>query len=152
MNLEYERLMQLKAPDHVQIELWTRDGTPIADITHLVRNYFASEERNEAEQLQFSMDLDAFEDYMLLKGGAVPVSNFREGQTEIIVKENGVYKFGTQLQWAPINLNTDGSATITVTATGYLNFFNARFPNPVQVFEGVESVEIARDLYGRRRM
>lgn len=144
--MDADLLAQLKAPDHVQVELWSRTGTPIADITHLVRNYYAVEERNEAEQLQFSMDLDAFEDYMLLKVGADPVSNFREGQTEIIVKEDGEFKFGTQLQWAPINLNKDGSATISVTATGYLNFFNDRYPDPTIPYTQIDPVEIARDL------
>lgn len=141
--------MDLPAPDHIEVELWTRSGVPIADITHLVRNYFAVEERNEAEQLQFSMDLDAFEDYMLLKVGADPVSNFREGQTEIKVKENGEYVFGCQVQWAPINLNEDGSATISVTATGYLNFFNARYPNPAIKYNNIEAVSIARDLISK---
>lgn len=141
-----EVLAQLLAPDYINVELWTRTGTRIADITHLVRNYSATEERNEAEQLQFSMDLDAFEDYMVNKAGLDPVSNFREGQTEIKVKEFGQYKFGTQLQWAPINLNTDGSATISVNATGYLNFFNDRYPDPNVKYTNVETVEIWRDL------
>lgn len=66
-----------------EIELWSKAGKRIADITKLCRNISWSEERNEAEELRFSMDLDAFEDYMIEKVGADPVSNFREGQTEI---------------------------------------------------------------------
>ncbi|MFC8008930.1 hypothetical protein [Streptomyces cinereoruber] len=133
------------------VELWSRDGVRICEITHLVQNLYWVEERNEAEVLQFSMDLDAFERYMIENVGADPVSNFREGQTEIKVKERRgdgpwVYLFGTQLYWAPINLNNDGSATIAVTAQGYLNFFNSRYPDPSLVYTDEESVEIARDL------
>lgn len=144
--MDKEALAALRPPSFVEVELWTREGKRIADITHLVRNYFAAEERNEAEQLQFSMDYDAFERYMALDVGADTVSNFREGQTEIKVKEFGQYKFGTQLVWAPINLNKDGSATISVTATGYLNFMNDRYPTPGLRYEKRESVEIFYDL------
>ena len=90
----------------LEVELWTRDGEPIADITPYVRNLSYSEERNEVETLDFSMDLDAFEDYMVNKAGLDPVSNFREGQTEIKIKEHGQYTLGFQLQYAPINTST----------------------------------------------
>jgi hypothetical protein len=88
------------------------------------------------------MDLDAFEIYMINKVGADPVSNFREGQTEIKVRQDGVYLFGTQLYYAPINLNEDGSIIISVQATGYLNFFKSRYPNPTDAYVGVEAVEL----------
>lgn len=129
-----------------EVELWTRTGTRICQITHLVRNLTWSEERNEAETLQFSMDADAFEHYLIEEVGADPVSNFREGQTEIKVKENGEYLFGTQLYYAPINLNNDNSTSISVTATGYLNFFKDRYPDPVVSYSNTESVEIFYDL------
>ncbi|MFM9793296.1 hypothetical protein [Streptomyces turgidiscabies] len=133
------------------VELWTRDGVRICEITPYVQNLYWVEERNEAEVLQFSMDLDVFERYMINSVGADPVSNFREGQTEIKIKEkrgNGpwVYLFGTQLFYAPINLNNDGSATIGVNAEGYLNFFKDRYPDPAVKYTGVESVQISRNL------
>jgi hypothetical protein len=134
---------------HYEVELWTRTGTRICDITKLCQNLYWTAERNEAESLQFSMDLDAFEDYLINKVGADPVSNFREGQTEIKVKENGEYLFGTQLYYAPININNDGSMSLSVTATGYLNFFNSRYPDPSWTYSQVEAVEIARDLIRR---
>lgn len=129
-------------PTSYVVELWSAGGTKIADITPLVRNLYWTEERNEAETLQFSMDLDAFEDFMENKAKASVLSNFREGQTEIKIKENGSYLFGTQLYYAPINLNNDGSATISVTAQGYLNFFAARYPDPTIAYTNTESVEI----------
>lgn len=129
-----------------EVELWSKQGVRICEITHLCRDLFWSEERNEAESLQFSMDADAFERYLLEEVGADPVSNFREGQTEIKVKENGEYLFGTQLYYAPIDLNLDNSTTITVTATGYLNFFNARYPDPAVSYKQVEAVEIFYDM------
>lgn len=146
MTPEQLKVFTASKTTHYEVELWTRTGTRIADITRLCQSLYWTAERNEAETLQFSMDLDAFEDYMINKVGADPVSNFREGQTEIKVKENGEYLFGTQLYYAPINLNSDGSATISVTATGYLNFFNARYPDPSLTYKQTEAVEIARDL------
>jgi len=128
------------------IELWTRTGQRIADITKLCQNISWSEERNEAEELRFSLDLDTFEDYLINKAGTDPVSNFREGQTEVKVRRDGQYLFGTQLFDAPISLNTDGSATIDVVCTGYLNFLAFRYPDPAIVYKQVESVEIFYDL------
>ncbi|NHW45976.1 hypothetical protein HAV21_03565 [Paenarthrobacter sp. MSM-2-10-13] len=133
------------------VELWTKSGLRICEITHLVRNLYWTEERNEAESLQFSMDLDAFETYMIDKVGADPVSNFREGQTEIKIKENGEYLFGTQLYYAPFNITTD-AITISVQATGYLNFFKDRYPSPTQVYTGMESVEIFYDLIRKAQL
>lgn len=131
---------------HYELELWSKDGVRICEITKLAKNLFWTEERNEAESLQFSLDLDAFEDYLINKVGADPVSNFREGQTEIKIKENGEYLFGTQLYYAPINLNNDGSASISTTATGYLNFFNSRYPDPATSYKQIEAVEIFYDM------
>jgi hypothetical protein len=130
-------------------ELWTKDGVRICEITPFVQNPYWTEERNEAETLQFSLDLDAFESYMLNNVKADIVSNFREGQTEVKVRENGEYLFGTQLYYAPINLNNDGSATINVQASGYLNFFSSRYPNPTDTYTGIESVEIFYDMIRR---
>lgn len=132
----------------LEIELWSRAGVRLADITSLCQNVSYTEERNEAETLQFSLDLDTFENYLINEAGLDPVSNFREGQTEIKVKENGQYSFGTQLYYAPINLNNDdqGSATISVQAVGYLNFLASRYPDPDAVYDDIESVEIFYDL------
>lgn len=134
-----------------EVELWTKSGLRICEITHLVKNLYWTEERNEAESLQFSMDLDAFETYMVDRVGADPISNFREGQTEIKIKENGEYLFGTQLYYAPINITTD-AITISVQATGYLNFFKDRYPSPTQVYTGMESVEIFYDLIRKAQL
>lgn len=129
-----------------EIELWTRTGQRIADITKLCQNIFMAEERNEAEELRFTLDLDAFEDYMIDEVGSDPVSNFREGQTEIKVRKDGQYLFGTQLFDAPIILNEDGSSSIEVVATGYLNFLKDRYPDPAITYSNVENVEIFYDL------
>ncbi|MGW6120433.1 hypothetical protein ACWFRF_15430 [Nocardia sp. NPDC055165] len=133
------------------VELWSRAGVRICEITHLARDLGWTEERNEAEVLRFNLDLDAFESYLINNVGADPVSNFREGQTEIKVKEkrgNGPweYLFGTQLYWAPIRLSPAGSADVDVNAHGYLNFFATRYPDPSLTFTNTESVEIARQL------
>jgi len=137
--------MAVKFPKY-EIELWSRDGKRIADITRFCQNISWAEERNEAEELRFTLDLDAFEDYMINEAGADPVSNFKEGQTEVKLRRNGEYLFGTQIYDAPIDLNEDGSVTINVMCTGYLNFLLARYPDPAITYNQVESVEIFYDL------
>ena len=137
-------LMDKQMPIY-EIELWNRDGDRIADITRFCSHISWAEERNEAEELRFTLDLDAFEDYMERSGTDV-VSNFREGQTEIKLRRNKQYLFGTQLFDAPISLNEDGSASIEVVATGYLNFLKDRYPDPTVAYTQVESVEIFYDL------
>lgn len=136
--------MARKAPVY-EIELWSRHGQRIADITRFCSNISWSEERNEAEDLRFTLDLDAFEEFME-RAGIDVVSNFREGQTEIKLRRNKQYLFGTQLFDAPISLNPDGSANIEVVATGYLNFLKDRYPDPTIRYTQVESVEIFYDL------
>ncbi|MFJ6416466.1 hypothetical protein [Paeniglutamicibacter sp. NPDC091659] len=152
MTPEQLKAIKSSSSTRYEIELWSKNGTRIQEITHLVRNLFWTEERNEAESLQFSMDADAFEAYMINEAGSDPVSNFREGQTEIKIKENGEYLFGTQLYYAPLNLNNDGSITISVTATGYLNFFNARYPDPSTSYVNTEAVEIFFDMVRKAQL
>lgn len=136
--------MAKKLPQY-RIELWTRDGKRIADITKFCQGISFAEERNEAEDLRFTLDLDAFESY-LERAGSDPVSNFREGQTEVKLKRDGQYLFGTQLFDAPIDLNEDGSVTVEAMCTGYLNFLNYRYPDPAITYKQVENVEIFYDL------
>ncbi|MEW1951028.1 hypothetical protein AB0280_17475 [Pseudarthrobacter sp902506025] len=124
------------------VELWSASGTRICEITHLVRNLYFAEERNEAELLQFSMDLDAFENYLENQVKTSVLSSFREGQTEIKVRMNGDYLFGTQLYYAPIDINNDGSLSVSVNAQGYLNFFASRYPDPAIAYTNTESVAI----------
>jgi hypothetical protein len=128
-----------------EIELWTRTGVRIADITRLCQDISMVEERNEAEELRFNLDLDVFEKHMLAAGIDV-VSNFREGQTEIKVKRRGEYLFGTQLYDASIFLDGTNAATINVIGFGYLNFLKDRYPDPAVSYTQVESVEIFYDL------
>ncbi|MBV1778672.1 hypothetical protein KRR55_06040 [Paeniglutamicibacter sp. ABSL32-1] len=152
MTPEQLKAIKSSSSTRYEVELWSKNGTRIQEITHLVRNLFWTEERNEAESLQFSMDADAFEAFMINEAGSDPVSNFREGQTEIKIKENGEYLFGTQLYYAPLNLNNDGSITISVTATGYLNFFNARYPDPSTSYVNTEAVEIFFDMVRKAQL
>lgn len=139
----------MASPTQFDVDLWSASGTRICEITHLVRNLYFIEERNEVETLQFSMDLDAFEDYMEQNVKADVLSSFREGQTEIKVRMGGRYLFGTQLELATIELNEDGSKTINVSAIGYLNFFKDRYPDPSIGYTDWESVEIFYDLVRR---
>lgn len=152
MTPEQLKALRSSSSTQYEVELWTKYGARICEITHLVRNLYWTEERNEAESLQFSMDADAFEAYMINRVCSDPVSNFREGQTEIKIKENGEYLFGTQLYYAPINLNNDNTITISVTATGYLNFFNARYPDPSTSYVDTEAVEIFYDMVRKAQL
>lgn len=132
-----------------RIELWTRTGQRIADITRFCQNISFSEERNEAEELRFKLNVDAFEAYLINEAGSDPISNFREGQTEVKLRRDNEYLFGTQLYDASIDLNADGSVSANVVCTGYLNFLMARYPDPTVTYTQMESVLIFYDLIRR---
>lgn len=108
-----------------ELELWSITGVKIADISHLAKGRKYSMQRNEAETLEFTLDLDVFEAYCA-KIGTHPRNVLAPYQTEVKLKRNGVYLFGTQVIDAPISLS-ETESSISVKCTGYLNLFKDRY-------------------------
>lgn len=107
------------------IELWSRTGVFLADISRYVKNFSYSMQRNEAEQLQLSIDLDAYEAYCA-SIGTNPTSILGPYQTDIKVKRNGEYLFGTHVGQISVEMGETYS-TISVRAFGYLNLLIDRY-------------------------
>lgn len=117
--------MDFNGEKKYEIELWSIQGIKVADISDLAKSRKYTLERNEAEQLEFTLDLDAFEAFCA--GINTPPRNvLAPYQTEVKIKRNGQYLFGTQVVDCPIELG-ESARTITVKCTGYLNLFKDRY-------------------------
>lgn len=125
-----------------EIELWSRQGVLLADITPLVKGFSYVLTRNDAEQIRFSLDLDNYEQ-LCESIGASPTGILSPYQTDVKVKRNGVYKFGTHVGYVSVDMTEDQN-TIEVRAFGYLNLLIDRYITAN--YDEVDSVDIAWDL------
>jgi hypothetical protein len=119
--------MDFGSPQLYTFESWSSNGVPIADISPLCQNRRYTLERNEAELLTFDMDLFQFEDFCA-NINADPYTVLDEYATDIKVKRNGQYLFGTQVVDIAFNLAAGGAQpTFSVMCEGYLNLFTKRW-------------------------
>jgi len=108
-----------------EVELWSRQGVLVADISVLVKTMSFTQERNASESFEMTLDLDAFED-LASSIGTMPMVMLNPYRTDIKVKRRGVYLFGVHVVEVNTELNEDES-TISIRAVGYLNLLNDRF-------------------------
>jgi len=108
-----------------EVELWSRQGVLVADISVLVKTMSFTQERNASESFEMTSDLDAFED-LASSIGTMPMVMLNPYRTDIKVKRRGVYLFGVHVVEVNTELNEDES-TISIRAVGYLNLLNDRF-------------------------
>jgi hypothetical protein len=139
-----------------EFEIWSQSGNLIADISALVFNRSYTIKRNDAEQLTFSVDLFAFENYCANNlGGTDPKTLLAPYVNDIKVKRNGVYLFGTQIVDVTFDEQPDtsraGSAggtgqvyPVNITCTGYFNLFKDRYVT--KTYSQIERTSIATDL------
>lgn len=124
-----------------EIELWI-NGVMVADISKLATSRSYTIKRNDSEELQFTLDVKAFEDHCV-KAGRNPEATLVPYVTDVRVKRNGAYLFGTQV--VDINYTFgEGGASMVVKATGFLDLFASRLITKTYTAE--ESTEIARDM------
>jgi hypothetical protein len=124
-----------------ELELWV-NGVQVGDITKLAKNRSFTLTRNASEELNFSLNLKAFEAYCLSLGVA-PLAILEDYVTDIRVKRNGNYLFGVQVVDQEFKLDTSG-ITVDVKATGFLDLLKDRYVT--KSYLGVERVAIAQDL------
>lgn len=124
-----------------EFELWI-NGVQVGDITKLAKSRHFTITRNASEQLDFLMNLTAFEDYCASLG-ASPLAVLECYVTDIRVKRNGAYLFGTQVVDMQFNLN-QGEINLQVKATGFLDLLKDRYVT--KNYDGIERVAIAQDL------
>lgn len=108
-----------------EVELWSRQGVLVADISVLVKTMSFTKERNASESFEMTLDLDAFES-LASSIGTMPMVMLNPYRTDIKVKRRGVYLFGVHVVEVGSELSED-EATITVRAVGYLDLLNDRF-------------------------
>lgn len=126
-----------------ELEVWSIQGRRVADISHLARNRKFTLERNQAETLTFDLDLDVFQNYCQNNLGMAPQTVLYPYRTDIKLKRNGEYMFGTQVVLVSGSLGKD-ARTLTVQCTGYLNLFKDRYVT--KTYSDIEATQIARDL------
>lgn len=127
------------------IELWSRTGVFLADISRLVKGLKFDLQRNEAEQLEFSVDLGVYESYCA-SIGTNPTSILGPYQTDVKVKRNGEYLFGTHIGYVTTEMG-ETSSTISVRCFGYLNLLIDRYvTKSYDLSENWDAVDIAWDL------
>ncbi len=125
-----------------EIELWDMSGHMLADISHMARDREFTLERNEAETLQFSLDLNELQAFAR-SINTHPRNLIQVYQTDVKVKRDGQYLFGTQIVDMPVTLGEE-SSTIAVTCKGYLNLFKDRYITKNYV--ATDAAMIARDM------
>ncbi|WP_440220932.1 hypothetical protein [Dietzia sp. MNB45] len=131
-------------PPFYQFELFDNTGTALADITPYVEKPHYSMELNESEELTFSLDLFKFQDIAERLGVADPEVLLAEYATDVKIKRNGEYLLGTHVDSIGIDIGPD-SATLSVTAFGYLEFFDKRLITKKYPLT-LDSTSIARDM------
>ncbi len=124
-----------------EIELWI-NGVMVADISKLATSRSYTVKRNDSEELQFTLDVKAFEDHCV-NAGRDPEATLVPYVTDVRVKRNGAYLFGTQVVDINYTFN-EGGASMVVKATGFLDLFASRLIT--KSYSAEEATEIARDM------
>lgn len=124
-----------------EIELWI-NGVMVADISKLATSRSYTIKRNDSEELQFTLDVKAFENHCV-DAGRDPEATLVPYVTDVRVKRNGLYLFGTQVVDINYTFN-EGGASMVVKATGFLDLFASRLIT--KSYSAEEATEIARDM------
>lgn len=124
-----------------EFELWV-NGVQVGDITKIAKERNFTLTRNASEELNLAMDLNAFEAYCASLG-ASPLAILECYVTDIRVKRNGNYLFGTQVVDMEFVLDTSG-IKVQIKSTGFLDLLKDRYVT--KNYAGVERVAIAQDL------
>lgn len=137
----------MNTPDYA-IELWDIDGIFIADVSNMVVGGFAyTAKRNDIEALTFKLDLVQYQK-LLDTIGATAENVLEPYVTDVKVKRNGQYLFGTQV--VEVSYNFDSvDASVDVKCDGYLNYFKDRYISAVDfpgVFNNKTYAQIAWNL------
>lgn len=109
------------------IEIWSKDGIPIADIRQICTNFSWSKTLNGSESIGFTVDLKRLEDILKSVGYANDPFGFMEvGRCDIRVKRNGKYIVGANIYRFQYT-SSYNSITMRVDCVGYLNFYKTQY-------------------------
>lgn len=125
-----------------ELELWIND-VMVADISKLAQSRKYNIKRNDSEDLEFTLDVKAFENHCE-SAGRDPEATLVPYVTDVRVKRYGAYLFGTQI--VDINYTfSEAGASMAVKCTGFLDLFRDRYITKSYP-DTTESTDIARDM------
>lgn len=109
------------------IEIWSKDGIPIADIRQICTTFSWSKTLNGSESIGFTVDLKRFEELLKVVGYADDPFGFMEvGRCDVRIKRNGKYVVGGNI--CRFNYTSSyNSITMRVECVGYLNFYKTQY-------------------------
>jgi hypothetical protein len=126
-----------------ELELWSSNGHRVADISNLAKSRSFTIPRNDAQDLSFTLDLFAFEEFAANMG--IPAAELlMPYQMDVLLKRNGQYLFGTQIVSCPLDIS-ESSYIITVRCRGYFDLVKDRYIS--QTYVQQEATSIAGDLF-----
>jgi hypothetical protein len=124
-----------------EFELWI-NGVMVADISKLATARSYKIKRNDSEELVFTLDVKAYEAHCVA-AGRDPEATLVPYVTDVRVKREGGYLFGTQVVDINYTFN-EGGASMVVKCNGFLDLFRDRYITKSYTTE--EATEIARDM------
>lgn len=123
-----------------EIEIWGKNGQPIADIRQYCSNFSWSRELNGSDSISFDIDLHRFEKLIADLGYEIsPYDFFEVGRCDIRIKRNGKYIVGGNAYRFTYS-TSDPSVTMSVECVGYLNFYKTQYVTAA--FEDVPQEDI----------
>lgn len=114
----------------------------VADITKLAKDRKFTIKRNDSEELEFSLDVKAYEAHCA-SAGRDPEATLVPYVTDVRVKRQGAYLFGVQVVDIAYTFNEAG-AKMVVKSTGFLDLFRDRYITKTYTTD--EATFIARDM------
>ena len=124
-----------------ELELWI-NNVMVADISKLAQSRKYTIKRNDSEELTFNLDVIAFEQHCA-NAGRDPEATLVPYVTDVRVKRDGSYLFGTQVVDINYTFNESG-ASMAVKCNGFLDLFRDRYIT--KSYTATESTTIARDM------
>ena len=127
------------------IEVWTRDGNFVADISkYLTSDLDITWTLNDIEELSFTVSFDAVE---ILKNTNQLVNFLTPYAQDIRIRRNGDYIVGCQIVESSVKIQNEGVPSIQVKATGFLNIFKDQYIS--EPMAGYTYPEMAHKLINR---
>lgn len=131
-------------PSKYSFELWSPAGTLLADLSGRASQRRITMSRNEAEDVTWTLDLNAFRDYCR-DAKADPEALLVPNSTEVRVRRGKTYLCGAKLLQRTKNVTPD-TQTVELKATGFLNLFKRRFTAASRIFTATQATTIAATL------
>jgi hypothetical protein len=116
-------------------ELWSPNGTLLADLTGHAKNRTFTRTRNDAEDMSFELDFNDFHQYCA-HINMHPRALLVPGQTELRIRRFNKYLVGGQITYATPDISSSRQI-INVRAAGFLNLFMFRYI-PYTAFNAVD--------------